>query len=118
MQQISEFVYLVSENEVVTVEITPDQVNPEFVVASTLGETLQNQNPGGGVPRFQFPISVGAGISQAAVFLCNFPADTSDDAEFDFRLTGSNGGDFVGPIVHHRNLIHQIPITFHVPGNR
>ena len=118
MQQITQFFYIVSTGEGVTIQVTPIKVNPEAILASMGGQTLPNLNPGGGVPTFAFPIVVGASGTQIALILCNFPFDTDPDAECRITVSGSGGGSFQGPVVKKSDNIHAVNLNFHVMASQ
>jgi hypothetical protein len=111
MKQTDLFQYTVAQGEVVTVTVTPVKVGP-FVTAATEGAPLPNL--GGATPRFTFPVNKPTGGTQIANFVCNFPGDTDDEAEYEFELEGSSGGQFTGPVVEKQDPMHKINLIFDV----
>ncbi|MFL6214770.1 MAG: hypothetical protein ACJ74J_12870 [Blastocatellia bacterium] len=111
MEQVGASLYIVESDETVTLTVTPVQVGP-FVKVGVNDSLLENQD--GATPVFSFPITKPAGGNQIADVFCNFPGNPPDTAEYDIQVSGSNGGDFVGPVVVKTDQLHTIEISFHI----
>jgi len=99
MEQVSEYEYRVSPGEKVSIEVTPVGTGPTVTASQSPGGIQQVGNPNR--PTFEFKIGDKEvpGKYHFAKIDCMFLPGSANDAKFDIRLTGSNGGDYQAPTI-------------------
>src|SRR5215469_5547614 len=110
MQQINTSRYSVTAGEIVTVEVQATKTG-NFV---HLFLNSVNQEPTSLDPlTFTFPTNGAANGRDFVVVSCHFADEAPDDAEYQFFLSGSNGGGkFTGPDVVKESPIWDRDLTF------
>lgn len=89
LQQISRSIYLVDDEEIVTIEVQATKVG-NFVTFVVDGQFI---NPVSTTPlTFRFTTSLAPGEEHHGMITCFFPNTAPDDAHFQVLVSGSNGG--------------------------
>jgi hypothetical protein len=112
MEQLSRYRYEVSEEETVTISVTPIGVGPR-VTASNNGEKLKNTGTQN-APVFEFEVDQVPGNSHFIGIECSFLDSDPSTARFDFVFEGSEGGSFDGIAVRKTAAIKDPIFTFTV----
>jgi len=110
MEQIDEGTYQVTLHEIVTLEITPIEVNPDFIAASLDGTTLTS--PVGPNPVFKFTVIKAPPLTHFVMFEASFPG-APPEARFDVEVSGSEGGNFMFSIAK-ADGVHDPVVRFRV----
>jgi hypothetical protein len=112
MEQLSRYRYEVSEEESVTISITPVGVGPRVTVSNN-GVKVRNTGTSSS-PVFEIEVDQVPGNSQFVKVECSFLASDPSTARFDFVFKGSKGGTFDGIAVRKTSIIKDPMFTFTV----
>src|SRR5437763_730185 len=110
MNQLDDFTYQVTLHENVTIEVTPIQVNLNFIAASLDGTTLTS--PVGPQPIYKFTVIKAPPLTHFVMFEASF-LGAPDEARFDISVSGSNGGNFTFSIAK-EDGVHDPVVRFRV----
>ncbi len=115
MKRKTKFTYEVSEEETVTIRVTPIETGPR-VTAAENGKELKNVD-GPDQPTFEFEVDQVPGNSHFVKIECSFLDGDPTTARFEFEVRGSNGGVFKDVVIRKTNQVWDPGFRFIVPAS-
>lgn len=111
MRQQNIGVFIVTPNELVTVEVEAIKVGN--FETFTVNEELKDPLPGVSPPTYQFPVTVDVCFTHFSNVSCRFPEETPDDARYEVFVSGSDGGGrFTSHVIRQTHLLKRRNIEF------